>query len=329
MTADDRPHPLLLAYRTLGLGDLLTAVPALRALALAFPSHRRVLATQAWLQPLVAWIPGRYQTLPAGELEMPVVAERPDVAVNLHGRGPESHRTLLRARPRRMIAFANEDVPWSGPRWNPREHERIRWCRLLSASGIDGDPDRLEILSPEPYAPSRAERAVIVHPGASAGARRWPEERWSALAATLVAAGYRIVVTGAPGERSLARGIGRAAGLRRPDVLAGSTDVADLATLVASADAVVSGDTGVSHLATALGTPSVTLFGPTSPETWGPPPDRMIHRAIWHGRAGDPHGDEPSDSLLAITVLEVLDAFHQVTSEPRLRLPGEPRDIPA
>jgi ADP-heptose:LPS heptosyltransferase len=62
----------------------------------------------------------------------------------------------------------------------------------------------------------------------------------------------------------------------------------------------VSGDTGVAHLATAFGRPSVVLFGPTSPATWGPPPGRGEHRVLWSGRTGDPHGGRPHAGLLAI-----------------------------
>ncbi len=68
-------------------------------------------------------------------------------------------------------------------------------------------------------------------------------------------------------------------------MLAGRTDLVELAAAVAAAGRVVCGDTGVAHLATALGTPSVVLFGPTSPARWGPPADRPQHRVLWAGRA--------------------------------------------
>jgi len=69
---------------------------------------------------------------------------------------------------------------------------------------------------------------------------------------------------------------------------------------------VICPDTGIGHLATAMRTPSVILFGPSSPATWGPPPDRPWHRAIWKGSLGDPNGHTPNAGLLAISVDEVL-----------------------
>ncbi len=68
----------------------------------------------------------------------------------------------------------------------------------------------------------------------------------------------------------------------------------------------LSADTGVAHLATAFGTPSVTLFGPTPPGEWGPPPDRPQHAVLYRGGRGDPHGERPDAALLAITVDDVL-----------------------
>jgi hypothetical protein len=88
--------------------------------------------------------------------------------------------------------------------------------------------------------------------------------------------------------------------------VAGRTDLVELGALVAVAGRVVCGDTGVAHLATALGTPSVLLFGPTSPARWGPPPDREAHVALWAGRTGDPHGTVPDPGLLMISVDDVL-----------------------
>jgi ADP-heptose:LPS heptosyltransferase len=91
-------------------------------------------------------------------------------------------------------------------------------------------------------------------------------------------------------------------------VLAGRTDIVELAALIAAAGRVVCGDTGVAHLATAVATPSVVLFGPTPPTRWGPPATRH-HVALWAGRDGDPQGREPDPGLLALTVGDVIDTL--------------------
>jgi ADP-heptose:LPS heptosyltransferase len=59
----------------------------------------------------------------------------------------------------------------------------------------------------------------------------------------------------------------------------------------------------------------VILFGPTSPSRWGPPP-RPIHRPLWAGREGDPHGERPDPGLLEIdadTVIGELATIHAGT----------------
>jgi len=305
-------RPLLLAYRALGLGDLLTAVPALRGLRDAFPRHRLVLAAPAALAP-VAHLTGAVDAVVDTEpLAVPArCLHGADVAVDLHGRGPESHRAVLAAGPRRLIAFASADVPWDGPRWRAGEHEVERWCRLLRESGIQADPARLDVALPP--TPRGGSGAVIVHPGASCAARRWPAERWAAVARAQREAGRRVLVTGSRAERALGLQVARAAGLPAGDVLAGHTDLAELAALVGWAALLLSGDTGVAHLATALGTPSVVLYGPTPPAEWGPPADRPAHAALYRGERGDPHANRPDPGLLDITVEEVLAVTHAVS----------------
>jgi ADP-heptose:LPS heptosyltransferase len=302
-------RPLLLAYRALGLGDLLCGVPALRALRDAFPEHEIALATPRALAPL-AELSGAVDTVvDTAPLAVPDV-RAPDLAVNLHGRGPESHRAVLATHPRRAIAFAC-DAPGAhvaGPTWRPGEHEVRRWCRLLVESGIPADPDRLDLPSPPWPAPDGVPGASVVHPGAASPARRWPAIRWAAVARAEQAAGRAVVVTGSAAERALGEEVARAAGLPTGAVLAGKTELRDLAAIVAAAGRLFSGDTGIAHLATAFGTPSVVLFGPTPPAEWGPPPDRPQHVALHHGGRGDPHGDAPDPGLLAITVDEVLAA---------------------
>ncbi len=294
--------PLLAPYRALGLGDLLTGVPALRALRAAFPGHRLVLAAPGALAPLAELSGAVDELLDTAPLAVPAL-HGADVAVNLHGRGPESHRAILASRPRRMIAFAADEVPWRGPEWRAGEHEPARWCRLLKESGIPADPARLELPPPDG---SPARGATVIHPGAASPARRWPADRWAAVARAEREAGRRVVVTGSAGERALAERVARGAALDERDVLAGRTDLLELAALVASAGRVLCGDTGVGHLATAFGVPSVLLFGPTPPSEWGPPPERERHVVLHRGGRGDPHADTPDPGLLSIAVGDVL-----------------------
>jgi len=302
--------PRLLILRALGLGDVLTGVPAIRALARAFPDHRRVLAAPRALEPLVALIGGVDELVDVPDLSTPPPPGA-DVAVNLHGRGPESHRLLLASRPERLIAFRRDDVPetLAMPEWRPTEHEVSRWCRLLTSYGIAADPSDLQITPPPGEAPAAAAGATLIHPGAASEARRWPAERWAAVARSQLAAGRRVAVTGGPDEVELARSVASRAGLGKDAVLAGRTDLTDLARCVAVAARVACGDTGVAHLATALGTPSVVLFGPTPPSQWGPPPYSARHRALWHGGRGDPHGTSPDPGLLEIQPETVISAL--------------------
>jgi ADP-heptose:LPS heptosyltransferase len=295
----------ILALRALGLGDIMTAVPSLRALRRHHGDAHVMLASPAWLHPLLDWIDLADEHLRVDDLSNGCPPTGPiDLAVNLHGRGPQSHRWLMAMQPRAMLAFRHSDEPSvPGPAWSEDEHEVVRWCRLLAWSGIEADPDDLDIDAP-PAPPSVAD-AVLVHPGAKDAARRWPPDRWAQVVAGLADEGARPFITGSASERELCLSIARRAGRPSSSVLAGRLDVLGLAGAVAAARLVISGDTGVAHLATALRRPSVTLFGPTPPSAWGPPPDRSMHRVIWHGRTGDPHGDRVFEGLESISVAEV------------------------
>ncbi|MER7698039.1 MULTISPECIES: glycosyltransferase family 9 protein [unclassified Streptomyces] len=308
-------RPRLLVLRALGLGDLLTAVPALRGLRRAHPGHEIVLAAPSSLRDAAlateavdtlfpAQAPGRGVPTLTGWYGGP-----PDVAVDLHGNGPESHAALAALGPRRILSYASPTPTMSSagaapPVWRHEDHERERWCRLLAAYGIPADP--ADVRLPQPSRPSPAPGAVVVHPGAEAAARRWPARHHAIVVRRLLAEGCRVVVTGGPGEEELVADLARAAGLGPRDVMSGGLPFAELSALVAGAACLLSGDTGPAHLAVAHGTPSVTLFGPVAPRLWGPPPDPR-HTALWHpGPPGDPHGAVPDPALMRIGTVEVL-----------------------
>jgi ADP-heptose:LPS heptosyltransferase len=299
-----RNAPDVVVLRALGLGDLLTAVPALRGLRRAFARDRIELTTSAAVADLARWLRVADDVVP-GDLDERPAATKPRVAVNLHGSGPESHRWLLATTPASLIAFAHPEITASsgGPAWRSDEHEVLRWCRLVASAGIQTDERDLSIQAPPD--PLRTDVArVVVHVGAASLARRWPPDRWALLTRRLVRAGLDPVLTGSAEERPAASHVCARAGLPPERVLAGRTSILELAGIVGGARLVLAADTGVGHLATALGRPSVLLFGPTPPSAWGPPVDGP-HTVLWKGTTGDPHGGEPDRGLLRITVDDV------------------------
>jgi ADP-heptose:LPS heptosyltransferase len=301
----------IVVLRALGLGDFLTGVPALAALRARYPDDRIVLATSRPLEPLARASGLVDEVLHAGELE-PIRCDPPDVAVNLHGSGPESHRVLLGVRPRALVAFANAEVVETAgfPLWRANEHEVDRWCRLLHEFGIPADARRLRLPPLEKVRPPEAAvGATLIHPGAKSGSRRWPAERWADVARGQARSGHRVAISAGPGEEGLARRVASLAGLPGSAVIA--APLLEMAAAVAAARMVACGDTGVAHLATAYGTPAVVVFGPTPPWLWGPPMWHP-HIALWSGRRGDPLAEGPDAGLLLIEPEEVLSALSRL-----------------
>ena len=308
----------VVVLRALGLGDLLTAVPALRGVRAAFGGAHITLAAPAVLGPLAALsraVDEVADTAPLSPLDRGL--HEADLAVNLHGRGPQSTGLLLATGPRRLVAFSHAGLPATRglPEWRGDEHEVTRWCRLLTETGIPADPAALAL--DRPPLPSPCPGAVIIHPGAASGARRWPAPRWAEVARALAGCGRPIVLTGTTREWPLARHVAARAGLPAGRVLAGRTGLEALAALTASAALVLSGDTGMAHLAAAFARPAVTLAGPVPPRLWGPP-TRPWHRVLWAGQEGDPHAARPGPGLLALepaaviaAASELLDGFNR------------------
>lgn len=298
-------RPLLLVLRALQLGDLLVAVPALHALRRAYPDHLLLYAGPAWLRDAVTLV-GGYGLLPAEGLSEPPAVEqgRVDVAVNLHGRGPESQLLIEALGARQVISHASDNC--DGPDWVEDIHERRRWTRLLQWHGIAADPDDVR-LEPPPV-PTQWPDATVVHVGAAFASRLWPESRFAEVADRLAQSGHRVVVTGSAGERARSLAVAARAGLPEGAVLAGGLSLGAFIALVAEARLVVSADTGAAHLATAYRRPSVVLFGPARPEQWAPPPGPHITLTRAELRRGDAFAGDPDPALLGVQAHEVLDA---------------------
>jgi ADP-heptose:LPS heptosyltransferase len=298
-------QPVLLVLRALKLGDLLVAVPALRALRRAFPDHRLLYAAQGWLAEALDLV-GGYELLPTHGLDvpLPIEAGRVDVAVNLHGSGPESDNRLAAAAPRTILGHRTPSRP--GPVWIEDIHERERWTRLVQWHGIEADPADYRLL--QPAVPSPCPGATVLHVGAAYGSRLWPVERFAEVARKLAADGHRIVFTGSSAERSRALDVARLSGLGENHVLAGTLGLSEFVAAIAAAGLVVSADTGAAHLASAYSRPSVVLFGPAPAEVWGPPPGPHVVLTDAQARRGDTFAATPDPALLAVSAEDVLGA---------------------
>jgi ADP-heptose:LPS heptosyltransferase len=308
------PFDTILVLRALGLGDLLTGIPALRGLRRTYPDAHVVLATPERFRELAMLSGAVDEVKPTpglGGLRPPL--EPPALAVNLHGSGPESIADLVALQPRALLTHRHPAYPsLSGPPWRSDLHEVDRWCHLLDWAGIPCDPEDLRIDRPQGFADRSG--VVVIHPGAAYPARRWPPDRFAAVAVALHDAGHEIVITGDHNEVELARCVASGAGLPESCVLAGTLGLLELVALISDCHLVICGDTGVGHIATATGAPSVLLFGPTPPNRWGPR-GAGPHIAIWAGDKGDPHAEQPHSGLLLISVARVLDATRNLLRE--------------
>lgn len=305
LLGDPDGTPEVLALRALKLGDLLVAVPALRAIKRAHPDHRLILAVPGWLDPILDLVEGVDALLPTPGLDAPlsIPPGRVDTVVNLHGAGPES-RDLLDALDARH-KVGHRAPGWEGPEWLDGIHERFRWARLVTAHGMPADPNDVALL--DPGASSRP-GAAVVHVGAFYGCRQWPVERFARVVRALEQDGLEVVLTGSEAERGRAVAVAERAGLGQDRILAGRIGLREFASVIADARIVVSADTGAAHLASAYRVPSVVIFGPAPVEEWGPPPGPHIVLTDARLRVGDTFGAEPDPALMAVQVEDVLQA---------------------
>lgn len=120
----------------------------------------------------------------------------------------------------------------------------------------------------------RDEKLVVLHPfpgGSRPYLKKWDDAYWNRLAQHLLDNGYKISITGGPGDRAEAEKIfSDFASDKRVEILAGGQSFEDTARILKAAQLVVSVNTGTMHLASALGSNLVVIQGPTSAERWGP-----------------------------------------------------------
>jgi len=307
-------------FRALYLGDLLLAVPALRALREGFPQAEITLIGLPW----AASFAHRFRRYVdrfvefvgyPGISEVPVNMERIkpfldaqqaygyDLVVQMHGSGQTSNAFVLALGGRTTAGYtigtfsaASRALTWSAP-YPTDQPEVLRNLGLAALAGCAHlDPtlefplcaeDRAEATALLSGLPRARGPVIGFHPGASRPARRWPTAYFAALADELAReVDGAIIFTGGPDEELIVQEVVDKM-TTRPLNLAGKTSLGGLAALMSRMDLFISNDTGPAHLANALATPSITIFGPTEPRRWAAL-DRANHPFIQQSVACSP-----------------------------------------
>lgn len=175
------------------------------------------------------------------------------------------------------------------PDWRSSRHEVFYYLYLITAleqllSGTstvcETDPDislsisetrkaeAAELL--RSYGVSEAKSLVAICPGSiNSRAKRWPAERFAALADRLMDQQRQVVIIGSRDEIDVTNEV-TSRMRNRPVVLTGKTTLDRITAALSLSDLVVTNDTGPAHIAAALGCPTIVIFGPTNPLTTRP-----------------------------------------------------------
>jgi len=157
-----------------------------------------------------------------------------------------------------------------------------------------------------------AQPVVLIIPGAGWGAKRWPAERYAAVAQGMIDRSMRVLINAGPGEEALATRIATATNDRAEVIV---PTLGQLIAVTRRISLCIAGDTGPLHLACALGRPVVGIYGPTDPSRNGPFGTRFRILRSPESRRDHTRHAEPEAGLLTITPSDVLKAADELLAE--------------
>lgn len=281
-------------FRALHLGDMLCAIPALRALRRHCPDAHITLIGLPWAQEIVTRFPQYLDDfLPfPGHPQLP---ERPatetgyrqfvesfprdfEWLIQLHGDGRVTNGLVSQWPTEFVAGFVPNGQPIPSPSWchYPDGHEIDRLLRLMRVLGASGSSSLEFPVTTEDFkalARVAALRSVadspyvVVHAGGRRSENRLPVSFFEEIVRFLATRAL-VVLTGTSEERDLTHALAQSI----PGVIdvAGMTTIGTLAALLSCARLVITNDTGPSHLCAALCVPSLVMVSGSDPVRWGP-----------------------------------------------------------
>ncbi len=309
----------VVVFRARQLGDMLCAVPALRALRAALPCAHIALIGLPWAQqfadrfssyidefipfpghPLLPEQPVRHEGL--ARFYTSLCAREFGLAIQLHGSGDVTNDIVSGFGARQMAGYCRGEPA-------AREHAMLlpypeagaepeRLLRLMEALGAEPAGLHLEFpLSTEDENELDTSGLLkdldggdyfCIHPGARQRDKCWPPQRFAEVGDRLAAEfGLTPVLTGSASEADLTAEV-VAHMHRKPVDAAAPISIGAMAALMRKARLLLCNDTGVSHIAAGLKLKSVVVFSKADIARWAPL-DRHRHRCIW-----DPDGQRAS-----------------------------------
>jgi ADP-heptose:LPS heptosyltransferase len=359
--ADGGPPRDLLVLRLDRIGDLVMSLPALHDLRRAFPGARVRLAVGAWSEEIARTAPvdevlvwsapwaGRPHEGALGfrELRARALALRaapPDVAIDLQG-DVRASWLMHETGARRRVGYANTGGAYLLSDVVPLD-ETVSWVEqnrraVAVVAGPPAGPPVFDPLTPETRAFAErlfatlhlaSKRPLVgIHPSGGRRVKQWEVARWAAVGRRLQEErGATVLLTGGASDRPLAAEV--ALGLRdKPIDLTGRLGVVETLSVIAALDLFLSPDTGPMHMACAVGTPSVSVFGPSDPRRYfsggtGAAGERhvVVRHDLWCAPCNlirkppaECAGDEPPECLREVSVDAVYTAADRL-----LRAPG-------
>lgn len=310
----------VIVFRALQLGDMLCAVPALRALRAALPHARITLVGLPWAeqfatrfsnhldnflpfpghpglgeQPLQQeLLPGFYNT---------VQSRGYSLALQLHGSGEISNGIVrdfganLAAGYTSTASADDEDgfVYLRYPDTGPEPLRLLDFVIQLGASDLGPqlefplhEPDWQELQACGLAEGLQAGEYICIHPGARFRDKCWPPQQFAHLADQLALEfGLTVVLTGSAKETDLTAAVARH--MKTPAIdTAGPISIGAMAALMSRARLLICNDTGVSHIAAGLKLKSVVIFSKADITRWAPL-DQSLHRCVWDPAAEKAH----------------------------------------
>jgi heptosyltransferase I len=341
------PDPRFLVVRLGSLGDIVHTFPAIAALRETFPAAPITWLTHPRWESLVAasnlatevWAADTRSVKSLREIIRRIRAAKFTKAIDYQGLWKSAALPLFGGLATR-IGFSSETIrEWGVPILYT---ERVR-CVTTHIAEQNGELSQragatktvagfaLRIGRPaddtvRQFLKEHAiERYVLLSPGGGWRSKCWPPARFGLLCQRIRdTLDLRCAINYGPGEEDLVQAVRSASGMAEPIAYSGTME--NLMAVAQNAECIVGGDTGPLHLAVALGTPSVSIYGPTDPKRNGPYPNvdstrsqrpatnivlRAPHAVRNHGRI-----DETDPSILQISVEQVFVSVKTLVGAP-------------